>query len=87
MQQCDPNVTVFEAGTSLKDDVTITNGGRVLMVTCVADSLVQARTNIMRVVDQEKVIWFENAFYRTDIAQKGIDFERNKFDILLLSKV
>ena len=81
MQQCDPSVTVFEAGTSLNGDVTLTNGGRVLMVTCVADSLVQARTNVMQVVDQEKTIWFENAFYRTDIAQKGIDFERNKFEV------
>ena len=75
-------MTVFESGTSLHDDVTLTNGGRVLMVTSIADSLVQARTNIMRVVDQEKVIWFENEFYRTDIAQKGIDFERNKFELI-----
>lgn len=57
-------VKVFQAGTAMKDGQLVTNGGRVLGVTAVGDSLEEARTNAYRAV---KRIRFADMHYRKDI--------------------
>ncbi len=61
---------VFQAGTSEKDGKIITSGGRVLSVTALGSSLSDAVDRAYYYVD---MIDFENAFYRRDIAKKGLE--------------
>lgn len=62
-------VRVFQAGTRLKDEVTVTSGGRVLGVTAMGSDLHEARDRAYQAVER---IHFENSYYRKDIAQKGL---------------
>ncbi len=64
-------VVVFHAGTRCANGSIVTNGGRVLGVTKIADSLEEAIQGAYRAVKQ---IHFDGAFYRKDIARKGLDF-------------
>lgn len=61
------DITVFHAGTKLSDGKYLTNGGRVLGVTAVADSLPAA---IRRAYKGVSYIQFKDAHYRTDIGRK-----------------
>lgn len=65
--QLDDNVIVFHAGTKKAKNKLVTNGGRVLGVTAVADSMEEARTLAYNNVNK---IRFENAHYRKDIGIK-----------------
>ncbi len=65
------DVVVFHAGTKRVDQAIVTNGGRVLGVTKKADSLEEAIAGAYRAVKQ---IHFDGAFYRRDIARKGLDY-------------
>ncbi len=56
---------VFHAGTALRDGRLVTNGGRVLNVTAVADSIAEARDRAYAGVER---IHFDGCRYRTDIA-------------------
>jgi phosphoribosylamine--glycine ligase len=56
---------VFHAGTALRDDQVVTNGGRILDVTAVAPTIAGARE---RAYDAAARISFRGARYRTDIA-------------------
>jgi phosphoribosylamine--glycine ligase len=58
---------VFHAGTALRDDQVVTNGGRILAVTGVGPSLAEARSKAYAAVE---LISFAGARYRTDI---GLD--------------
>ena len=61
---------VFHAGTKFSDDGEIvTNGGRVLGVTALGSTLVEARANAYKASD---LITFENKYKRNDIG-KAID--------------
>ena len=60
---------VYVAGATVKDGVLVTNGGRVLGCTAVADSLPQAIDDAYALVSQ---IHFENAFYRHDIGARAL---------------
>ena len=60
---------VYVAGAALQDGVLVTNGGRVLGVTAVAQDLRHAIDDAYRKVSQ---ISFENAYYRKDIGQKAL---------------
>lgn len=60
---------VFHAGTSLRDGVLVTNGGRVLGVTGIGQNIASAREIAYKVADQ---ITFEGKYHRTDIAQKAL---------------
>ena len=60
-------VTVFHAGTKLVDGKYLTNGGRVLGITSVADTLGEALDNSYAAV---KEIGFQDMHYRTDIGRK-----------------
>jgi len=64
------NVSVFHAGTAMDDKGrVVTNGGRVLGVAGVGDSLQEAVDLAYQAVDR---ISFQGAQYRKDIAQKGL---------------
>jgi phosphoribosylamine---glycine ligase len=56
---------VFHAGTALKDDRLVTNGGRILNVTAVADTVAAARDRAYEACD---LISFPEMRYRRDIA-------------------
>ena len=51
-------------GTAVKDGMTITSGGRVLMVIGSGDTLLQARDRALAAVDK---IRCDNLFWRRDI--------------------
>jgi len=63
------DVKVFHAGTAMKDGRLVTNGGRVLGVTAMGDTIAQAQVAAYQAVKQ---IDFEGAYYRTDIAAKAL---------------
>jgi len=60
---------VFHAGTKMVDEKIITNGGRVLGVTALGDTLEAAIKHAYDVT--EKISW-ENKYLRTDIGKKGL---------------
>jgi len=62
-------IKVFHAGTRLEDDQVVTNGGRVLCVTALADTLSKARGELYRWLPQ---IGFRDAYYRTDIGHRAL---------------
>ncbi len=64
-----PDVKVFHAGTRLTKDGVVTDGGRVLGVTALGDTLAEAKNNAYAAIDH---IYFSGAFYRKDIADKAI---------------
>ncbi|MCQ2505804.1 MAG: phosphoribosylamine--glycine ligase [Lachnospiraceae bacterium] len=55
---------IFHAGTKLSDGKTVTSGGRVLGVTAVANSLVEAREAAYKAIEK---VDFKDMFYRHDI--------------------
>ncbi len=58
--------TVYHAGTAEKDGQFVTNGGRVLGITCVGDSLDAALDASYKAID---TISFDRMHYRTDIGR------------------
>jgi len=60
---------IFHAGTKLKGDELVTNGGRVLGVTTTAPTLKEAVDKVYRCVE---VIHFEDVHYRRDIAARAL---------------
>jgi len=70
-----PDVKVFHAGTRLEDDGNIvTNGGRVLGVTAVGDTVASAKLQAYKAV---KCIRWDGAWCRKDIADKAITMKVN----------
>jgi phosphoribosylamine--glycine ligase len=64
------DVTVFHAGTKLDGNKVVTDGGRVLAVTALDETLAAAKA---RAYEAVKLIDFPGAFYRTDIADKALN--------------
>ncbi len=64
-------VFVFHAGTKKEDVKILTNGGRVLGVTALGDSLENAITNAYSAVN--KISW-PNKYCRKDIGKKGLSY-------------
>ena len=64
-----PNVTVFHAGTALKNGATVTSGGRVLGVSAVGVDMADA---VQRSYAAVAKIHFEGAHYRRDIAYRAL---------------
>jgi phosphoribosylamine--glycine ligase len=64
-----PDVKVFHAGTKLDSGRVITDGGRVLGVTALGDSLAHAKKRAYEAVAK---INFKGAHFRTDIADKAL---------------
>ena len=64
-----PDVKVFHAGTRRDGDRVLTDGGRVLGVTALGDTLAEAQR---RAYEAVACISFPLAFYRRDIAAKAL---------------
>jgi phosphoribosylamine--glycine ligase len=64
-----PDCRVFHAGTRLEGKTLLTNGGRVLCVTALGDSVRMARTRAYQTVDR---IRFDGAQYRKDIGHQAL---------------
>jgi phosphoribosylamine--glycine ligase len=64
-----PGVKVFHAGTTRRDGVFYTSGGRVLGVTARAADLKAA---VDRAYEAVRCIEFEGAHYRKDIAARAL---------------
>jgi phosphoribosylamine--glycine ligase len=69
LDQVHKDVLIFHAGTSLKDHMVVTSGGRVLNVVAKGKTLPEA---IHAAYDQIKNIRFDKMFYRKDIGCKGL---------------
>ncbi|MHC4236893.1 MAG: phosphoribosylamine--glycine ligase [Planctomycetota bacterium] len=63
------DVFVFHAGTAARDGKIVTNGGRVLGVTALGETIADAKQRAYEAVDR---IRFEGAYCRRDIADKAI---------------
>jgi phosphoribosylamine--glycine ligase len=63
------DVKVFHAGTKLENDNVFTDGGRVLGVTALGETLSDAQRRAYEAVE---MIRFSGMFYRKDIAQKAL---------------
>ncbi len=64
------NIYLFHAGTKVNADRKIvTNGGRVLAITAISDSLKSAKTEAYKYLEK---INFDGIYYRKDIADKGL---------------
>ena len=67
-----PNTKIFHAGTALKDGEIVSNGGRVLGVTALGDTIKQAQANAYKAVD---LIDWKGGFCRRDIAWQAISIQ------------
>ncbi|EEB08013.2 phosphoribosylamine-glycine ligase [Schizosaccharomyces japonicus yFS275] len=65
----EPNVNVFHAGTAVKDGNVVTNGGRVICVSAVNDTVRSAVDSAYKGVAN---IHFKDMFYRKDIAHRAL---------------
>lgn len=68
------DIFVFHAGTKRLNDKIITNGGRVLGITAIAENN-NLKEAIEKVYEKIKVIEFDNIYYRKDIGKKGLDYK------------
>jgi len=64
-----PDVKVFHAGTTIRDGKVVTQGGRVLGVTALGDSIAQAKLQAYTAVKQ---IRWDGAWCRKDISDKAM---------------
>ena len=69
LNMIDPNSFLFHSGTVSRDGKVLTNGGRVLGVTALGDTLQSAISNAYSRV--EKISW-PSKYFRTDIGKKGL---------------
>jgi len=63
------DIIVFHAGTKLQEGKIVTAGGRVLGVTAWDDTISKAKDKAYKGVEK---IYFENMYYRKDIASKAL---------------
>ncbi|MBN2040890.1 MAG: phosphoribosylamine--glycine ligase [Spirochaetes bacterium] len=64
-------IIAFHAGTELKGGKTFTNGGRVLNITAMGNSLIEAKNKVYNEIEKIK---FDGVFYRKDIGNKALKF-------------
>jgi phosphoribosylamine--glycine ligase len=64
-----PDLKVFHAGTERRDDQIVTNGGRVLCVAALGESVRAAQGRAYQAVHQ---IHWQDAYFRTDIGHRAI---------------
>ena len=64
LNECDEDIVIFHAGTKLKDGLIVTNGGRVLNVCAIGNSLEEARNKVYKASEK---INFEGKYFRKDI--------------------
>ncbi len=68
------DLKVFHAGTLLQGENVLTNGGRVLCVTALGNTVSEARKRAYELV--EKIDW-ENVYYRKDIGYRAVEREKS----------
>jgi len=68
-----PDVKVFQAGTKQQGDQVVTDGGRVLAVTALGNTIADAQR---RAYDAMKLIHFDGIYYRKDIGHQAIKLGR-----------
>jgi len=68
------DMIVFHAGTKFQEGRVVTSGGRVLGITAWDETISKAKEKAYKGVNE---IYFEDMYYRKDIADKGIK-EKNK---------
>ena len=66
----DSNTVIFHAGTKLSNDSVLSNGGRVLGVTAVDNSIEKA---IKKAYSAVGLITFDGAYYRKDIGVRALE--------------
>lgn len=66
LDNLDENIVVFHNGTKLENGKTLTNGGRVLSITAMSNSLEEARTKVYENIEK---IDFEKMYFRKDIGE------------------
>ena len=71
LEQREEGTLVFHAGTKKENNSVLTNGGRVLGVTALGDTLESAISNAYSAT--EKISW-PNKYCRTDIGKKGLTY-------------
>lgn len=71
------DVKIFHAGTRSDLDRVLTNGGRVLCVTALGDSVTAAQQRAYEMADR---IRWDGVYYRRDIGYRAIRRERNAQD-------
>jgi phosphoribosylamine--glycine ligase len=64
-----PDVKVFHAGTKVDSGMVVTDGGRVLGVTALGETLAEAKSKAYEAVAK---IHFQGVFYRRDIADRAL---------------
>jgi phosphoribosylamine--glycine ligase len=69
-----PDVKVFHAGTALADGTVIVNGGRVLCVTALGDSVKQAQRTAYAAIAG---IRFAGMQFRRDIGHRAIPLRKS----------
>jgi len=67
-----PDVKVFHAGTDLRDGQVVTNGGRVLGITALGETISKAKLQSYTAV---KNIRFSGAWCRKDISDKALTYK------------
>lgn len=68
-----PDIVVFHAGTKIENNKLITNGGRVLGVSAIGDTLEEALQKAYKAI---KKISFEGMQYRKDIGQSALKMKK-----------
>lgn len=74
-KQTTENCKVFHAGTMLENDKVYTQGGRVLCVTALGQTVADAQQTAYQ---QVKTIHWNNCYYRHDIGYRAIKREQSK---------
>lgn len=72
----DKNIQIFHAGTKKSDKRIVTNGGRVLAVTAIGETLKETIKKTYQYIGK-KGIYFKGMQYRHDIGKKGLLFGNN----------
>ena len=72
------NVTVFHAGTDIKNGEVVTSGGRVLGVTSLGSGIEKAIEQAYKAVDK---INFERCFFRRDIGAKAFKWVSHRSQV------
>ena len=72
--EIDQDCKVFHAGTSLENGQVYTNGGRVLCVTALGNTVSEAQ---QYAYEQLKNIYWHGCYYRHDIGYRAIEREKN----------
>lgn len=63
------DIVIFHAGTKIENGKLVTNGGRVLGVSAIGDTLEEALAKAYKAIEK---IFFEGMYYRRDIGQSAL---------------